>query len=445
MKRRHAGRRGNVSIFISLTILVFVGFVGLAIDTGYLSWVAQQLQIGADASALAGALRAKTDIAAARDAAINIGLINEAIRDPIQLARNDANDAAGDIVMGRFDRDTRTFTPQLTAINAVKVVARRTNASLGGPLPMLFGPVFNVDTVELEREAIAMAGGGTGGGILVLAPEGECALEVTGDTTTLVDGVEDATGAIQVNSTDPCAACFTGSVTLSSEELNVVGDGDGGGICITGGAAELPPEQEVGVDPLADPLAYLPDPWTEVGCLDATPLGTINMQGGEVLEIPPGYYEGGININNGSLTLQPGIYALDGIGISITGSGNIYAYGVMLYIQGTGCVTLSGGGEVVITPPDPDLYTYPCVETYEDVTIFQARDNTCPGQFIGTGLFDLQGAIYMSAAHVDASGDSLNLGNQFISYTLSIFGNGTLNIAYNGIFPAPGNKVYLVQ
>ena len=433
------GRRGVAVIWVALTMLMFVAFVGLAIDTGYVAWVGEQLQIGADGSALAAAAHAKLTPDEGRTAAVNLALLNEVVRDPILLRLNDANDPEGDIVYGRYNRELRLFDPLSPAVNAVKVVARRTDTSLGGPLPLLFGPIFGVDTVNTERMAIAMASGGTGAGLIALADTGECTLVISGSATTVVSGAEDdITGAIQVNSDDPCAICFSGAITVNTDEINVVG-----GICITGGASDLPPEQNEGVEPIPDPLAFLEDPRWD--CVDPTDLGTVSMQGGEIVTIGPGYYSGGLSINNGELTLLPGIYVLDGAGLDVTGSANFFAEGVMFYIIGTGAVDLTGTGQVLITPPDPELYTYPCVEEYEGVAIFQARDNTNESNITGTGNMNLSGSLYFPTAHVNISGDSVQLGNQFIAWTIQISGNGTVSIDYDGRFPAPGGKVYLVE
>ena len=444
-------RRGVVAIWFVLMLPVMIGFVGLTIETGHLIWVGQQLQIGADASALAAAQIAKNGIEDARTRAVDTGLANEARREPIQLDRNDANAPEGDIVFGRFNREFRTFDGASPAVNAVKVVARRTDTSLGGPVPTLFARIFGIDTVNMQRVAIAMTGGGTGAGMMALDPKAECALEVSGDTTTLVTGADGtgSSGAIQVNSDNDGAACFRGSVDIETGDINIVGY-----LCVIGGAAVYPDETQA--PPLPDPLWFLEDPTTN-GCVDmTTDLGTIDMQGGEIKEIGPGYYSGGITINNGTLTLTTGIYVLGGVGLHVTGSANLFAGlgppglpddddpGVMLYIIDPGCVEIQGTGQVVIKEPDADYAFWDCIKDYEFVSIFQARDNYCEALIIGTGDFLLEGSIYFPVAHARLGGDGAKLGNQFIAWTIEIFGNGEVTIDYDGRFPAPGVKSYLV-
>jgi len=430
VERFASGQQGIAHIWVVLVIMVIIGFVGISIDMGYLVVVGQQLQIGADAAALAGAQQVRTDVVAARAAAVNVGLANRAAGAPIELDSNDANAADGDIVVGRYDRDIGAFDPDATALNAVKVVARRTDTSLGGSVSLLFGPAFGVDTANMARWAIAMVGGGTGSGLIVLADGEECALNIWGSV-----GVDVDNGAVQVNSTDDCASCFQGSMTLYADEINSVG-----GICTTG-VPTLPPDQNTSVDPVPDPLAFLPEPTWD----PANDFGTVAVTGGETVTLVPGYYSGGISINNGSMTLEPGIYIVDGVGLEVTGSADFFAEGVMIFITGTGHLDLTGGGVVRMTPPDPELYSYPDVDTYEGVTIFQARDNTNPARIIGTSLMDLEGTYYFPSNHVELGGNATKFGNQLIAYTMEIFGNGQLIVNYDGRFPAPGSRVFLVR
>lgn len=428
MGRTRDTRQGSALLWTAVGLLMFIGFLVLSIDVGYMVWTAQRLQIGADAAAMAGALQVRSDTSFARLAAAACAFENRAAGEPIQLALNESNDPEGDIVIGRFNRDTGVFTPQLTAINAVKVVARRTNESLGGPVSLIFGPVLGFDTTEIQRMAIAMTGGGTGKGMVVLAePDQECALYIYGDTDVLVDG-----GIVHINSANECSTCYQGSITLDAASIDSVG-----GQCLTGGGSDILTEQNTGVDPVADPLADLPAPAYD----PALDLGTINTEG----TYQPGYYSGGISLTGGTVVLEPGIYILDGAGLNVGGNTNLYAYGVMFYIIGTGFVSLTGTGDVVITPPDPDDYSYPGVDTYEGLAIFQARDNTNPGTIIGTSALDIQGTIYFPNNHMAVGGTATRLGSQFIVWTTEFFGNGQILVAFEGTVAAPGGGVYLVR
>jgi len=424
------GRNSGVAnIWAAIILPMMVCFVGMAIDMGYMTWVGQQTQLCADASALAGAYYVQTDVDEARAAAVRIGLLNWAADAPMQLNLNSDNAPEGDIVVGRFDRDTMTFNPESTTPNACQVRAKRTPDSLNGSVPLLFGPALNISVANLQRSAIAMVGGGTGAGLIVLSEHDRNSLSISGNVHLTVND-----GAIQVNSDHAQGAYFGGSIELMAEEINCVGD-----YRVTGSPV-LPEDINTGCTLVPDPLAFLPDPaWDP-----ADDLGTVSINGG-MQTIQGGYYSGGISANGGTLTLEPGIYVVNGAGFNAGGNANIQALGVMFYIIGSGCLNLAGTGDIVLSPPDPDVHTFPGAATYEGVTVFQARGNTNPSRITGTSDMNLEGTFYFPSNQVYISGDSTQCGNQLVAYRLDISGNGDLTINYDGRFPAPGNHVFLVQ
>ena len=422
--------KGIALIWVALTIVIIVGFVGFTLDVAYGLWVAHQLQNAADAAALAGAQQVKFDLADTRQAAVDIALLNFAAGEPVRLDPNGANDPDGDVVIGRYSRETDEFTPNLQSPNAVKVVARRTDESLGGPVFTIFARIFGISTVNISREAVAVSGGGTGAGLIALNPEDRWSLRVHGTATLTVDG-----GPIFVNSDNTNAVRANGDVVIDAPELNVTGDAR------FSGGAEFEGDLNTGTTPIPDPLALLPAPtWSP-----ASDLGTVSVTGNEDVQLVPGFYSGGISANNGTVTLVPGIYILDGEGLNITGNTIFTAEGVMFYITGTGRLDLTGTGDIRITPPDPDLYDYPDVGTYEGVSIFQDRDNTNEARIIGTSFLDLEGTLYFSSAKIELGGTGDGFGNQLIADKIEVGGTGVITINYDGRFPAPGYRSWLVK
>ncbi len=415
-------------IWMAMLSIVFIALIGLTSDTGYAFLVAHQLQNAADAAALAGSRQLKYGFDAVRLAAVQAGAANSAAKAPVLMSPNVANDSGGDVVLGRYNRALRMFTPTLESPNAVKVVARRTDTSPNGPVPLIFGPAFGVSTVNISRSTIAINQGGTGAGMIALCGNCECALKISGSGNLDLNG-----GPIQVNSSDPCAVCGNGTGTIDSIGVNVAG-----GVCTTPNV-EFPIDIWPGAPPVEDPLAHLPEPtWDPVD-----DLGTIDTSG----TYSPGYYSGGIKLTGGDdVTLLPGIYILDGAGVDIGGTSNFFAEGVMLYVPpGTGYVDIVGTGIVHVTPPDPTLYSYPGVGTYEFVSIFQSRSNTNPSRITGTSLLDLQGTLYFPSAPLEIGGTGDGFGNQLIAHTVWVHGTGDIVINYDGSYPAPGDTIFLVE
>lgn len=456
-RRASSLRRGVALVWVAILAMVLIGMLGMAIDAGVVALARQQLQNAADAAALAGAAKVKLNIDDARTASVNLGLANHVFQTPVQLDRNDGNAADGEIVVGRYRPSTREFTPQTTAVNAVKALARRTGAA-HGPVPLAFGPIFNVDAVDLSAEAIAMVSGGTGAGLITLSPDAECALYVHGTVTLNVWDLEyGEPGAIQVNSSDPCAVCSNGGVTIEAGEINVHGDAQ----CLDANAnydGDINPGSPV----LPDPLAHLVEP-SPAGMI---PMPLVDLRNNDPPRtIDPGYYAGGISMTGGRLTCNPGIYILDGVGLKVNG-GDLIANGVMFYIMdstppsikpGAGWnvysrVNLAGNGLIEITAIDPDQYTYPAgVDVYDGVAIFQSRapynlDPKYTANITGTNALNtIDGTLYFPQNKMNVSGTSGNTGTQLIANTIEVGGTGTIHIEYDGRNKAPGTTPYLVE
>jgi len=455
MRYKHANRRpAVVAIWIALAGVLLIATLGLMMDTAYGLLAGHQLQNAADAAALAGALEVKADIVQARLAAQTLGLANKVVSVPgpleVQLLLNESNVSDGDIVVGRYDRQTRFFDPAIPEVNAVKVIARRDSAAPHTPLPLLFGPAFGVDAVDVTRSAIAIIAGTTGGGLIALCCDCYCSLEFSGNTDLVLQAAPGWEGdtAIQVNSDDPCAMCGDGSaLILEAPETNIVGDA-----CWTGH-----PTLDTFINPdspsMPDPLAGLPAPPCGQPalppCVPPAPpcgesalpcglpdLGSIRGSG----TYSPGYYSGGLEIHatGDFVVLEPGVYVMDGEGVYVNG-GNLDAQGVMFYVIGTGKVYLAGNGIIAISPSVDEA------DPYWGISIFQDRQNCNEAVIIGTSAMDLEGTFYFPVAPVEIGGEGISIGNQLIAWSMWIHGKGTFTIQYDGRFPAPGAKVFLVE
>lgn len=429
----HKQKRGVVIIWAALLMLALIGFIGMGIDMGLVTLVANQMQVGADAAALAGARMVRADIERAQQDAQAVAEANRAARQAIHLALNPDNAASGDIVVGNYDRETQTFTPQLTNRNAVQVVVRRKTGTTDGPVPLAFGPIFGVNEVSLERRAIAIIGGGTGQGMIALSPDKPNGLYVYGSAQVSV-----ANGGIQVNSNSSGDAVdLQGSkFIVDAPVLNIVGGYNAGGGTINSVV-------NTGAPYKPDPLAYIPEPtWDPVADLRVPDYSSGVLQ--------PGYYPDGIQISTGNFTFQPGIYILGtskpstpAFGLN---GGSVSGEGVMFFID-NGAVSINGNGAMALSPPKPTRDTFARADIYENILFFQARDNTSEALILGTAGVDmsLSGTIYFPSARTELGGTCQNLGSQFIADTITIRGNADLTIKYDGKMVAPGNHVFLVR
>jgi Flp pilus assembly protein TadG len=110
---RRRGARGNVVIVFALSLVVLIGFAALSVDMGRIYNVKGDLQNAVDAAAL-GAIRdlngSPDQFAPARASAQYFASLHQANGTPVTLESNDGNSSTGDIVLGHWDFDTRTFS-----------------------------------------------------------------------------------------------------------------------------------------------------------------------------------------------------------------------------------------------------------------------------------------------------------------------------------------------
>lgn len=460
--RSRTTRPGVALVWVAIMGVLLISLVGLAMDTAVVYLAGSQLQIAADAAAIAGA-RVVRDIdpGVPRNAARYLALENKALGTPVSLDLNSENVEAGDIVLGRFFRFSNTdycggersccasppcFDRESDTPNAVRVRSRRLDGVGDGQIQLVFGKmmVSVIDGVDVSRSATAMISGGTGAGIITLDPNGECSLEVSGSVNLDLTSTPGYTGdtAIQVNSEDPCAFCVNGgeNTEIHAPETNIVGSGgDCNGYDIDGS-----PTIDTYLNPdspsMPDPLAYLAAP--PLG----PPLGKIDPPPGVPTYYPPGYYNLGMKISGTQkVLLGPGIYIFDGSGnqggFQTSGGSSVIANNVMIYMK-SGKLNLAGTGTTTLTPMTEEINTN---ADYIGIAVFQARDNYEVAKIIGTADMDLQGTYYFPNNRLEVGGTGISLGNQLIAWQLDLFGNGLFEIQYDGRFQSPGSRVFLVQ
>jgi Flp pilus assembly protein TadG len=156
-------RPGNAVTLVAVMSTVLIGFAALAIDVGMLYDVRVELQRTADAAALAGASKLLSDdllkggsnvsdmLQAAQQAAQSIAALN-----PVQNASPQV--IAADIRAGYFNNmnnlsEAINFNSP-TQYNTVQVTVRR-DGSANGPVPLIFGRIFGLNSANVTATAAA--------------------------------------------------------------------------------------------------------------------------------------------------------------------------------------------------------------------------------------------------------------------------------------------------
>ncbi len=445
MRGTHFRRRGISLVWTAVALPMWIAMLGLALDTGWALLATHHLQDAADATALAAAqpMKGSAGLDQIRLTAVAVAEKNLVTGDPVVVLPNYENLTDGDVVAGRYNHARKRFTPRSDAINAVKIVARRKNTSPYDPVELFFGPMFGVNSVDVERTAIACNLGGTGAALVALCPDCECAFRIEGGAILDVQG-----GVIQVESTANCAACGTAG-TINAPGMDIAGRDSFGfavsssGSCMCSGVMN-PRDIDTAASPLGDPLEWLAEPpWQSMA--DALDRGTIETSGTYL----PGYYSGGVDLADAdgphTVTLLPGVYVFDGAGLKIRGSSVLIAEECVCFIPpGFGTVDIAGTNVIRMSPPVSG--------DYQGVTLFQSRSNANEARIVGADQLQLTGTNYFPAAPLTIAGTGSGFGNQLIAWTIRVrvpafssFLNPEITIEYDGRFPPIQNTVYLVK
>ena len=145
-------RRGNVIVFVLLSMTILISFAAFAVDIGHLSVVKAEMQNAADAAALSSARGLAKSPGQARVAAMNMADMNMAAGEAIHLIPGD------DVELGTWDAETAAFTVLTGAsegeADAVRVSVLR-SAERGNPISLYFGPLLGTANTNLRQFAIA--------------------------------------------------------------------------------------------------------------------------------------------------------------------------------------------------------------------------------------------------------------------------------------------------
>ncbi|MDX1711995.1 MAG: TadG family pilus assembly protein, partial [Rhodovibrionaceae bacterium] len=189
---------GAIAVLSSFLIGLFALVAALVIDMGYGFVSRNQLQVTADASALAGASQLAEDDAAVMAEANAFAELN------MPAARYGDVLADSDIEIGHWDNDTRVFTAGGTPRNAVRVTTRR-SAAAGNAVNTFFAQIAGIDSLDVNTAAVAVNGADEDRlhCLHAMNPTQAMAFHIHGAADIVAAGCD-----IQVDSCDPDEAVF---------------------------------------------------------------------------------------------------------------------------------------------------------------------------------------------------------------------------------------------
>jgi Flp pilus assembly protein TadG len=414
---------GQMIVMLAISMTALMAFMALAVDVGILFHVRREVQIAADAAAMAGALdyHYNPTGSTARAAAI------------AAAAQNGVSNGSVNVT---FPTSSSYGSPYTTGF---------VQAIVSVPNPTMFMRLFGMTSVNLVSSAVA--GPGASQGCVWSLGRSGTGVSGSGDLT--------ATGCeIYDNSSSGTALDMTGGGSISAKQVGVTG----------GSIGSVNPRAITGMIPVTDPLASLTAPGGSSGtCTPAASrrCNPSNTSGGS-MNVPPGTYTsisnsgggtmtlagsytitgnlsntrgnlilgagsytiGGTLSNSGSLNLSAGQYVVEG---GLQSSGSVTGNSVSFYTGGT--TTLSGG--VDLTAPA------------SGILIFQAGGTVT---ILETGNMTLQGIVYAPNAPLTVGGSgSSNVYADFVVGSLNITGTPQLQNYALLNHGTPLTKIVMVQ
>src|SRR5438270_7947785 len=386
--RFFADQRGGVAPIFALGLVPMIGMAGAAIDYSRASAARTAMQATLDSAALMVAKDAQTI-------------------PPAQV-----NSVAANYFNAAFDR------PDVQSLQVTASIGNGPNggtvvtASATGSVSTTFMHVLGRSSMAVAaRASVTNANDGLGC-VLALNPAAAGAATAQGSTTVNLNGC-----SLYDNSKNDTALTVGGSATVHADFVGVAGGvGSTSGITATNGI-------RTHITPVQDPYADVPAP-TYSGC------NQNNFTAKNAITINPGVYCGGIGTNaNAVLTLNPGLYILNGGGLTVNGGATVNGDGVTLYITSSNGnswagVTINGNANVNLTPMTSG--------NTRGMVVFADR-NTPQGtsfKFNGGANQYFAGAIYVPTGALQVSGgaDTLTTYTQ-VTDDISMFtGNSNLAI-----------------
>ena len=352
--------RGAVLPIMAIIMVAALSGAALAVDLARTHALRQQLQLTADAAALAAAINLP-DVDAAREAAQRYAKRNMA-------GHADVITADG-IEFGHWNPDTRQIVLDQRTPSAVRVTPAL-SAKKGNAFSTLFAKLLGKDSLDIRASAVA--GKRSAMCILALEPEGRDALALD-----FLAKIEALDCTVQANSRHQWAfRMLAGSNFLAS------------GLCVTGGAyvsflSRISPEATTGCPPQPDPLAALEAPDIDGCSSDETVLNGYHGA------IHPGTYCGGLVIDGTSkVELAAGTYIIKDGPLLIADDSEIIGDGVTFYLTGDKAfIHFQDNSQLTLTAPtDGEL---------AGILVFQDRSFGGDHRWDSNAPTTLHGTIYL--------------------------------------------------
>jgi len=389
-----------VLVQLAVALILLMTVLAVTVDLGFLLVERRHAQATADAAALAAAANMYT----------NNGSTTTAFSTALSVAT--ANGYSGGTLSITSTSESSTGTNSKVVVNIPPAAGSFVGKAGYAEVIVTwyqkrgFSRVLASGTLPVSARAVARGASVNGASglpaILLLGNTGTTLSGVGNGTVVVTDpsGYSGSGGGLYIDSTGPTAVSMKGNADTTAPSVYIAQTGAApSGVTATSGSVNM------GATPLANPLAYLPAP-----NINSPPPG-ISVQ-----NLP--------TITDNTVLTSNTIYIAPSGGLSLTGNQSITGSNVMIYVP-TGSITMTGNGTVSLTP----MTSGP----YQGIILFQDPSNSSSDKMAGNGNMSISGTIYAPAASLEDTGNGTTdvFGSQIIANSLSLKGNGTVNVAFD--------------
>ncbi|MDI7776560.1 pilus assembly protein TadG-related protein [Asticcacaulis sp. EMRT-3] len=370
---------GNITMLFALTAPVVIAGAAFGVEIGGWYFDQVRLQQMADVAAYAAAVeeRAGSDLNVVTTAATAAAM------------KNDFDSSRDTLVLN---------TPPTSGIHqdnhSVEVLLSRHETRY-------FTGLFDSSPVSVSTRSVATFETAANACVIALDPAAPQSVYVSGSAMLNLVGCN-----IMANSIASDAIYSQGSSTVSVPCLMTAGDVSLSGP-LTETACDAPMTQ---LAPVADPFKSVPEPADSGACQSSN---------GKTLQ--PGRYCNGLSLNS-TITLNPGVYIIDGGTLKANGNASITGAGVTFVLASNAQVSFNGNAVLNLSAPTSGPYA--------GLLFFGSRSNSTSSSVTLNGASSsvMTGAIYFPNQTVSYTGDfaGANGCTQLVARVVQWSGNASL-------------------
>ena len=357
-------RKGTVVPLVAISLVMIMGLAALSVDGGNLYRERRNTQTAADAAADAAAIELLASFSTSR------GLDSNGKAQAAALSLAAAHGYSKSNVIVNVPPVSGSFAGK----NGYVEVLIETNP------PRFFSKVFGDKKLSVYSRSVA-AGTliPTKASVLVLDPKKKKSLKLKGKGSSLTVG-----GDIIVNSNNRKAMDVEKKAQVKADH-----------VLVTGGMGKnsrrnIDAETKTGVKPTPDPWESLPTP-PKGSARDVKDYKTL-VGKNELYHLSPGTYKELKFDQTDQVTMEPGIYYVDGGGFELKGDSTLNATGVTIYNNGKRGFKVSTKGNVTISPPTTGVY--------KGISLFQDSIKKTKVEFKKQQHLNISGIIYAPNSEV---------------------------------------------